>query len=380
MASLERRGDKFRIVFRYAGRKYQHPVRTHSEREASAVRERLEENLRLLERGRLTLPPDADLPTFLVSDGKLNAPPVPARRLTLGDLRDRYLHAVSGGSLEANTLATTRIHFAHVVETLGERFALPTLGLLDLQGHIDRLVRDKGFHKQLLSAATVKKELATLRAAWNWAAEAGLVEGAFPGRGLRYPKTAEKPPFRPLADVAALAAGKLSAAARRELWDCVFLTRDDLTDLLAHVERHPPRPGLPAMVAVAAMTGARRSEIIRLRWADVDFSGETLLLHEKKRTRGKRTTRRVAMAPALLIALRAWQAEAGGGGLVFPADPAADRPFDANAAHRLFRRAVRDTAWRHLRGWHVLRHSFVSNCAARGVDQRLIDEWVGHTT
>src|SRR3712207_8603670 len=34
----------------------------------------------------------------------------------------------------------------------------------------------------------------------------------------------------------------------------------------------------------------------------------------------------------------------------------------------------------HLTGYHVLRHSFVSNCAAAGVDQRLIDAWVGHTT
>jgi integrase len=33
-----------------------------------------------------------------------------------------------------------------------------------------------------------------------------------------------------------------------------------------------------------------------------------------------------------------------------------------------------------VRGWHVLRHSFVSACAADGVDQRMIDEWVGHTT
>jgi hypothetical protein len=33
-----------------------------------------------------------------------------------------------------------------------------------------------------------------------------------------------------------------------------------------------------------------------------------------------------------------------------------------------------------LRGWHALRHSFCSNCAAAGVDQRLIDAWVGHTT
>jgi site-specific recombinase XerD len=31
-----------------------------------------------------------------------------------------------------------------------------------------------------------------------------------------------------------------------------------------------------------------------------------------------------------------------------------------------------------LRGFHVLRHSFISALASEGVDQRVIDEVVGH--
>ena len=42
--------------------------------------------------------------------------------------------------------------------------------------------------------------------------------------------------------------------------------------------------------------------------------------------------------------------------------------------------ATRGLKWAVVPGWHCLRHSFISNCAARGVDQRLIDHWVGHTT
>jgi site-specific recombinase XerD len=30
-------------------------------------------------------------------------------------------------------------------------------------------------------------------------------------------------------------------------------------------------------------------------------------------------------------------------------------------------------------GRHILRHSFASNCAAKGIDQRLLDAWLGHT-
>jgi integrase len=49
------------------------------------------------------------------------------------------------------------------------------------------------------------------------------------------------------------------------------------------------------------------------------------------------------------------------------------------AAHH-FRWAVDGSKWEVLKGRHVLRHSFASNCAAKCVDQRLIDEWMGHQT
>ena len=33
-----------------------------------------------------------------------------------------------------------------------------------------------------------------------------------------------------------------------------------------------------------------------------------------------------------------------------------------------------------MRGWHVLLHSFCSNMVAAGIDQRIIDEIMGHST
>ena len=36
--------------------------------------------------------------------------------------------------------------------------------------------------------------------------------------------------------------------------------------------------------------------------------------------------------------------------------------------------------WKVVRGWHIFRHSFCSNCASAGIDQRMIDSWVGHQT
>jgi integrase len=49
-------------------------------------------------------------------------------------------------------------------------------------------------------------------------------------------------------------------------------------------------------------------------------------------------------------------------------------------AHDHFKRTLAGSKWEVLRGAHALRHTFISICASRGVDQRLIDEWVGHQT
>jgi site-specific recombinase XerD len=47
---------------------------------------------------------------------------------------------------------------------------------------------------------------------------------------------------------------------------------------------------------------------------------------------------------------------------------------------KAFRSAVERSRWRVVQGYHVLRHSFASNCALKGVDQRAIDSWMGHHT
>ena len=57
-----------------------------------------------------------------------------------------------------------------------------------------------------------------------------------------------------------------------------------------------------------------------------------------------------------------------------------DEALDPDQASRRLSRVLSNSKWSVLRGWHVFRHSFISNCASRGVDQRFIDEWVGHQT
>lgn len=45
-----------------------------------------------------------------------------------------------------------------------------------------------------------------------------------------------------------------------------------------------------------------------------------------------------------------------------------------------FKSTLAASPWENVRGFHVLRHSFASHAAAEGIDQRMIDEWMGHQT
>ena len=55
-------------------------------------------------------------------------------------------------------------------------------------------------------------------------------------------------------------------------------------------------------------------------------------------------------------------------------------PLDVDVMDTRFEAAVRGTDWAVMRGFQVLRHSFASALAAAGVDQRVIDAFMGHQT
>ena len=56
-------------------------------------------------------------------------------------------------------------------------------------------------------------------------------------------------------------------------------------------------------------------------------------------------------------------------------------PLTQDQFNDRFRRAVRKhEKFRRMKGWHVLRHSFISVLCQKGVDQRIISLYVGHQT
>lgn len=73
MSWLERRPSGcYHIVFRLGDERFKKSLKTKNTDTAEAQRVRLDENLRLVESGRLVIPEGAEVATFLLSDGKLN--------------------------------------------------------------------------------------------------------------------------------------------------------------------------------------------------------------------------------------------------------------------------------------------------------------------
>jgi integrase len=182
------------------------------------------------------------------------------------------------------------------------------------------------------------------------------------------------------------------AAVRPDTWDAATLGR-----FLAHVRDDP----LHAPLRLIATTGARRGEVLGLRWHDVDLGGGRVLLAAQTLTsvsgrlvwqrHGKTgaATRDVALDPttvAVLTAHRAAQAEqrrrAGDGWredahgpLVFTGPRgAALRP---DGFSRAFRRLVTASGCPPL-DVHGLRHTYATAALRAGVSPEVLSRRLGH--
>lgn len=137
-------------------------------------------------------------------------------------------------------------------------------------------------------------------------------------------------------------------------------------------------PWLYPAMCFAAHTGARRSEIVRSRLNDIDLNTGVITIHERKRNHSSTTTRRVPISPILAGVLAIWFDMHPGGANTFCRDTGEEITWEE--ATRCLKKSLKGSKWAVVRGWHVFRHSFCSNCAAKGIDQRIINAWVGHQT
>lgn len=146
-------------------------------------------------------------------------------------------------------------------------------------------------------------------------------------------------------------------------------------------------PVLRVVVLAAAITGLRQSELLGLRWRDVDWVAQRIRVRNtfvrgEHSTDGKSdlsTRRSVPMADRLARELDRWSQRSEYGSaddLVF-AHPQTGAPLDRSKVTKRFKAACRDAAVREVR-FHDLRHTFATRLAASGQPLRTIQEFLGH--
>lgn len=388
------RNGNFLVKFRYGGREYTRSLNTKDPGLAQAGLHRIEETLTRLKRGWLELPAGADPGTFITSGGQLAAKPTlnrhetteeagatAERATTIQQLFDAYDAALPAGAKEPNTLLTERIHRNHITKILGAETLISAIELGRAQEYVSRRTKEK-WRDRLVSSDTARKELKTLRAIWCWGHKhQHLPACPWELRDLRFAKGQGREPFRTYEEIRRrIERGGMDDAAQKRLWETLYLTSRDLNEVLAHTKAKGTASFVYPMMVFAACTGARRSELCRSKIDDFDFPNSVVHIREKKRDKSKTETSRIVDMNKLLIdTMNNWLSNHPGG--QFTLGQADGSPVSIHLASEHFNRTLESSKkWKVIPGFHTLRHSFASILACKGVDQRIIDAYMGHQT
>ncbi len=374
-------GNKL-VTFRYGGKQFTRSAGTKDHKVARTIKSRVETTIFELTQGFIVLPDGADPGEFIVTGGKRSEKPVlvaPAKGLTLGDLFRLYDEHFPSGAKAGTTLAMEGFHRNHLLRHFSPESSVEAMTLADAQGYANTRSRET-YRNRPIRPPTISKELSTLRVIWNWALKRGDLKKPVPFqmRDLSFDRTEQKAPFQTYEEIHRMVErGKVGKPEEPALWESLYLSLEEVHEVLAHVRQVARHPFIYPMFAFAAMTGARRSEICRSRIEDWNMERRTVNIREMKRKRGRSTFRMVDMSTPLASVMGDWLKRHPGGHHTICKE---GEPITVGMAYGYFKRTLRGSKWEVVPGFHTFRHSFASILASKGVDEMTIDRWMGHQT
>jgi len=388
MANLGIKNGSYVIRFRYGNKEYQRSLKTTNSGNAKVVLHAAELVLHRLLTGQLMIPEGVDPGYFIVSGGTLSTPPVraepPPPLPSTRTLMESYLEA-QRDMLATSYLESQKIHLRHFTKFLGSRVDAPCNEIT--RHDVEKFLRSR---LKIRNSCTVARERVSLVQFYKWLpTQEGIVGLASPTADLFTIKVGKDPdPFRTLKEIETIIErGGLEGNQLTDVWNCLYLNPAEISRLLATV--HARATDLTAFMlhAIPAYTGMRRGEILRLTWLVVDLDNGFITARSRKQSRTKtETIRRIDLHAELQSHLMHWRSDHPKGQYVVCA-PGTLQPLSRHIAHCMFQRAMRGTEWCldskrqwYKIGFHTYRHSFASNLAAAGIDQRIIDEFMGHQT
>ncbi len=293
------------------------------------------------------------------------------KRLTLTQLRDAYARARDADPERGEHAHAVR----HAIEGLGDLHvdSITKQHVLDLRINL-REKKGKTTGRKLAEGTQIKT-LRMLRAMWNWAKEHGFVaENPFAGQKFGTPAPRE-PRLFSREDVAAM-----EAVLRRRIDD-------------PRQERNLPlwRRWL-LLIRLDLATGLRKSELLHLRWEDVDFDEGLLRIREhreplpwKLKTRGSK--RVVPVDADLVVELRAHELRCGSPYVFVTGEKVAELRRRLQRDERVgnpvgnvdsqFKKIQRQARIAPVGSLHDLRKTCLTNLAGK-LPMHVVKEFAGH--
>lgn len=297
--------------------------------------------------------------------GELGVPEVTpeqkARRtITVRELSARFLGDVEGvpgyappriKNLRNYRLEARSVHGVRILPTLGHR-AAASVTTADVERLRDAQLTGDG----ALSPASVVQTLAALSKLYAWAERAGLIDCGNPVRGVERPRVTSS---------------------------VDYLGRDEVAQLLAHVEEHAP--DVWPMIATAVYAGLRLGELYGLRWTDVALdAGRLDVMRSYKGLPKSGKPRHVPINPELARILRDWKKRApvNAENLVFPIVGKRGARMGNEGDHRELGEllaAAKCHAPADGKRWHMLRHTVASHFMMAGGNILTLQKLLGHS-
>ncbi|MCE9546351.1 MAG: tyrosine-type recombinase/integrase, partial [Planctomycetia bacterium] len=340
VATLTRKGDVFNVAFRFSGLRFQRSLETENQKKAEGLLANIEETMALIKRGRIEIPDGLttdQMWQFVRSGGKQTSLPRVVRTVPQSEVWTAYLDSFPAGSKAETSLATERVHCKHFITLLGD-VSFQSITPAILQRYVAKRGAMPGLRGRLVQPDTICKELQTFRQVWEFARHTErLVSGENPVHQVRKGRGSEKAPFQVFALVtkqsksletalAALQKSKVGPAAIKEisnelaqLWESVYLAKQDILDLLDYVEVTATEPESYPAICMVALTGCRRSEMMRSEKADWNFDAGAVSIRETKRKKRHKAAsfRQVDIHPRLAKVIKEWFADHPGGKYAF---------------------------------------------------------------
>ncbi len=165
---------------------------------------------------------------------------------------------------------------------------------------------------------------------------------------------------------------KKGRRSNRELRTREHLTPAEVERLIEAAKANRQGHRDATMILLAFRHGLRASEVIDLRWDQVDFN--QAVLHVRRVKNGTPATH--PLTGRQLRALRKLQRESAGSPFVFVSERGA--PFSVSGFRRMIERATKAAGLEIKAHPHMLRHACGYALANQGTDTRTLQAYLGH--